>query len=515
MAETLSLSPAASGGIGPRPRYSCGVPIEPPEPVADLDWSAERARTFGNSILELYAGFLESVADGPASPRLTQADVRRAVALDVPEEPATDAVILNHLQAILDNSTRTGAGGFLAYISGGGTVPGALAEVLASGLNPNVGGWVLSPAATEVEARLIAWMTGRFGLPPEAGGQIVQGGALANLTALKLARDRALPGSRLDGLRDAAPIAFYSTAEAHFTVDRAADVLGLGEGAVRKIPIDRENRMIVGELERQLETDIARGVKPAAIVANAGTTGTGAIDPLPEIAALARRHDCWLHVDAAYGGAAVLSDELRPLLGGIESADSITFDAHKWMYVPLTCTFVLFRDSAAAARSFSAHAAYVQQDKEHADRGRDIGFEGLQLSRNFAALRAWVSLLAHGRAAYARRIEHDVRLTSWLAGRVGETPEFELMCPPSLSICCFRYRPEGVTDEDYLDRLNTHVMTELQIDGTVFPSNASVQGRAAIRTCIVSYRTEAVHLEHLLASTLELGARIHRSGQVP
>ena len=141
--------------------------IEPPEPVADLDWSPERARTFGNSILELYTDFLESVADGPASPRLAQAAVRHAVALEVPEEPATDAVIVNHLQAILDNSTRTGAGGFFAYISGGGTVPGALVEVLASGLNPNVGGWVLSPAATEVEARLIAWMTERFGLPPD------------------------------------------------------------------------------------------------------------------------------------------------------------------------------------------------------------------------------------------------------------------------------------------------------------------------------------------------------------
>ena len=488
--------------------------IEPPEPVADLDWSPERARTFGNSILELYTDFLESVADGPASPRLTQAGVRRAVALEVPEDPATDAAIMDHLRAILDNSTRTGSGGFFAYISGAGTVPGALVEVLASGLNPNVGGWVLSPAATEVEERLIAWMTEVFGLPSEAGGQIVQGGALANLTALKVARDRALPDSRLNGLREAGPIAFYSTAEAHFTIDRAADLLGLGEGAVHKIPIDRENRMIVSELERQLELDIASGIRPAAIVANAGTTGTGAIDPLREIGALARRHDCWLHVDAAYGGAAALSDELRPLLAGIESADSITFDAHKWMYVPLTCAFVLFRDRAAAARSFSAHAAYVQQDKEHADRGRDIGFEGLQLSRNFAALRAWVSLLAHGRAAYARRIEHDVKLTNWLASRVEEAAELELMCPPSLSICCFRFRPDGVTDEDYLDRLNTHLMTELQIDGTVFPSNASVQGRAAIRTCIVSYRTEAVHLEHLLASTLSMGARIHNSGQV-
>ncbi len=488
--------------------------LKPPDPVQDLDWSPERAVSFGNRVLELYGNFLASLSDGPASPRLTQAAVRDAVALGVPEEPLTDDAIAAHLQAILDNSTRTGSGGFFAYISGGGTVPGALVDVLASGLNPNVGGWVLSPAATEVEAQLIQWIVDRFGLPSGAGGQIVQGGSLANLTALKVARDRALPDARLGGVQGGQPIAFYATEEAHFTIARSADVLGLGEDSVRKVALDSDNRMVVAELERMIEQDLANGVRPAAIIANAGTTGTGAVDPLEQLADLASSHQCWFHVDAAYGGAAMLSDQLRPLLAGIERADSITFDAHKWMYVPLTCAFVLFREEAAAARSFSAHAAYVEQDKEHADRGRDFGFEGLQLSRNFSALRAWVSLLAHGRAAYARRLEHDVALARWLGGRVEETPELELVGRPSLSICCFRYHPEGVLDDAYLDRLNTHVMTELQIDGTVFPSNASVHGRAAIRVCIVSYRTEATHLERLLAATLEIGARAHTSGQL-
>lgn len=315
--------------------------------------------------------------------------------------------------------------------------------------------------------------------------------------------------ARLKGVYGAQPIAFYATEEAHFTVDRAADLLGLGEDSVRKIAIDADNRMVVADLERQIAADIQAGVTPAAIIGNGGTTGTGSIDPLEQLSEVARSHDCWFHVDAASGGAAVLSDELRPLLAGIERADSITVDAHKWMYVPLTCAFVLLREEAAAARSFSAHAAYVEQDKEHADRGRDFGFEGLQLSRNFSALRAWVSLLAHGRAAYARRIEHDVALARWLAARVQETPGLELVGRPSLSICCFRCRPDGVTDEGYLNRLNTDVMTELQIDGSVFPSNASVHGRAAIRVCIVSYRTEAHHLEQLLSLTIEFGERAH------
>jgi aromatic-L-amino-acid decarboxylase len=490
------------------------VSAEPPPPVPDLDWPPERARAFAGRIVDLYAGYLASLPDGPASPQQTPDTVRRAVALDVPDAPLGDDEIAAHLQDILDHSLRHGSGGFLAYISGGGTVPGAIADLLASGLNPNSGGWMLSPAATEVELQLVRWLAGRFGLPAAAGGMLVHGGSVANLTALKLARDRAWPKGRVEGVGAAPALAFYASEESHFTVDRAADVLGLGEATVRKVPVDERLRMRVDELRRLVAEDVASGVVPAAVVATAGTTGTGAIDPLAEVAEVAREHGAWFHVDAAYGGAIALSDNLRPLLAGIEQADSITFDAHKWLYAPAVSAFVLVRDGTRLGRSFSAHAAYVEQERDVVERGVDLGFEGLQLSRGFAALRVWVSLLAHGRAAYVRRIEHDVALTSWMAERIGETPELELVCPPSLSICCFRYRPAGVDDEGYVDRLTTRVMTELQVDGTVFPSNALVHGRAAIRSCIVTYRTEATHLQRLLDLTRELGARVHASGAV-
>lgn len=390
-------------------------------------------------------------------------------------------------------------------------MPGALADLLASGLNPNAGGWVLSPAATEVEQRLVRWLADRFGLPPGAGGQLVSGGSLANLTALKLARDLADGAVRVDGV-DGRRFALYASQEAHFTIDRAADVLGLGESAVRHVPVDGRLALRLDELERMVENDLAAGIRPVAIVGTAGTTGTGAIDPLESLADLAERVGAWFHVDAAYGGAIALSDRLRPLLRGIERADSITFDAHKWLYAPTVSAVLLVRDGARQAASFSAHAAYVEQDREVADRGVDLGFEGLQLSRGFVALRVWVGLLAHGRAAYARRIEHDVALTRWLADEIEAAPDLELACEPSLSICCFRYRPQGEDDEAYLDRLNTRVMTELQIDGRVFPSNAVVHGRTAIRSCIVSYRTEARHLRQLLDLTHELGERVHAAG---
>ena len=487
--------------------------VGPPPPVTDLDWSPERATAFGTRVLELYSSLLAELPEGPTSPHLTTASVRAAVALEIPEEPLAEDALVEHLQAILDNSVRPGSGGFLAYISGGGTVPGAIADLLASGLNSNPGGWALSAAPAEIEAQLMRWLAGRFGLPATAGGNLVCGGSLANLSALKLARDRADSTARSAGV-GGHQLAIYASEEAHFTIDRAADVLGLGESAVRKVAIDERLRMRVDELERLIAADVAAGVTPAAIVGTAGTTGTGSIDPLEELADIAARVGAWFHVDAAYGGAIALSDELRPLLSGIERADSITFDAHKWLYAPVVCAAFLVRDASQLAGSFSAHAAYVDQDREVADRGIDYGFEGLQLSRGFIALRVWIGLLAHGRAAYARRIEHDIALTAWLAERVEELPDLELACPPGLSICCFRYRPEGVDDDAYLDRLNHRVMTELQLDGRVYPSNASVHGRTSIRSCIVSYRTEARHLQRLVDLTREIGKRVHASGVV-
>jgi aromatic-L-amino-acid/L-tryptophan decarboxylase len=486
---------------------------EAPRPVRDLDWSPDRASAFGTRVLDLYTALLADMPHTPTSPPLTTAGVRAAVSLDIPDEPLGDDALIAHLQTILDHSVRPGSGGFLAYISGGGTVPGAIADLLASGLNPNSGGWVLSPAASEVEAQLIRWLATRFGLPASAGGNLVPGGSLANLSALKLARDRADTAARTAGV-GSRPLAIYASQETHFTIDRAADVLGLGEAAVRKVAIDESLAMRVDDLERLVAADLAAGVTPAAIVGTAGTTGTGAIDPLDALADVAQRVGAWFHVDAAYGGAIVLSDVLRPLLQGIERADSITFDAHKWLYAPVVAAAMLVRDASVLSGSFSAYAAYVDQDREVADRGTDYGFEGLQLSRAFIALRVWIGLLAHGRTAYARRIEHDVALTNWLSERIVERPDLELACPPSLSICCFHYRPAGVDDYAYLDRLNHRVMTELQLDGRVYPSNASVHGRAAIRSCIVSYRTEATHLQQLLDLTLEIGARIHASGVV-
>jgi aromatic-L-amino-acid decarboxylase len=480
---------------------------ERPAPVTDLAWSADQARDFGGRVLGLWTELLERLPELPVNRELVPSEVAPAVALPVPEQPMPVADLVAHLRELtFGQSLLPGHPAFFAYISGAGTVPGAAAELLAAGINPNVGGYRLAPGASEIELHLTRWLAERFGLPEGAGGLIMTGGAMANFVALKCARDVGLGIEvREQGVRGHGPVAIYASEEAHVVIRRAADMLGLGADAVRAIAIDGQQRLRPAALEQAIRRDREAGVRPLAVCATAGTTTTGSIDPLPAIAELAREHALWLHVDAAYGGAIVLADELRGLLDGIEQADSIAIDPHKWLYTSQSAGCVLLRDFGALSRSFHSEASYIWLD-EAARHGIDFAMHGPQFSRGFAALKVWVSLLAHGRAAYGRRIAHDVALMRWLGALVEEHPDFELMCEPRLSICCFRYRPaawEG--SEEELDRVNERLMTAIMADGRVYCSNAVIDGRFGLRACVVNFRTEAEDVERLLAVAAELG----------
>jgi aromatic-L-amino-acid/L-tryptophan decarboxylase len=480
---------------------------ERPAPVTDLAWSAEQARDFGGQVLGLWTELLERMPDLPVNRELVPSEVAPAVALPVPEQPMPVADLVAHLRELtFGQSLLPGHPAFFAYISGAGTVPGAAAELLAAGINANVGGYRLAPGASEIELHLTRWLAERFGLPEGSGGMIMTGGAMANFVALKCARDVGLGIEvRERGVREHGPVAIYASEEAHVVIRRAADMLGLGADAVRAIAIDGQQRMRSAALDQAIRRDRGAGVRPLAVCATAGTTTTGSIDPLPAIAALAREHELWLHVDAAYGGAIVLAEALRGLLDGIEQADSIAIDPHKWLYTSQSAGCVLLRDFGALSRSFHSEASYIWLD-EAARHGIDFAMHGPQFSRGFAALKVWVSLLAHGRAAYGRRIAHDVALMRYLGTLVEAHPDFELMCEPRLSICCFRYRPatwEG--SEEELDRVNERLMTAIMADGRVYCSNAVIDGRFGLRACVVNFRTEAEDVERLLAVAAELG----------
>ena len=487
-----------------------------PAPVRDLDWDSDRARDLGGELVELWTELLARMPELPVGRDFRADEVRERVVPAVPDEGMTNAELVAYLrELVFENSIYPGHPGFLAYVSGAGTVPGAGADLIASALNQNLGGFRLSPGANQIETGLIAWLASRFGLPDGAGGQVVAGGAMANFVGLKIARDAALgPDARTRGVAAGPPLAFYTSSEAHVVQQRGADMLGLGTDAVRSIPVDGEERMRVDALAETLERDRADGVVPAAVLATAGTTATGAIDPLPEIADLCERFGARLHVDACYGGPAVLADDLRPLLAGVERADSIAVDAHKWLYTPLLGGCALVRDAALLPGAFSADASVIWLDEETLRiHGSDYVHHGPDFSRGFAALRIWLSLLAYGTRAYGRRISHDAALARYLGELVDEHEEFELMTPVKLSICCFRYAPPQLRGDDQaLDRLNERIMVAIQADGRVFCSNAVLAGRFGLRACIVNFRTEAEHMELLLDVAAEHGRRLVDAG---
>jgi aromatic-L-amino-acid decarboxylase len=507
--DVMSATPRTGGSDGT-------VTAMKPEPVRDLDWDSKRAREIGQAALDIWQELLERLRDLPVSRYEGVDAVREAVALEVPEEPMPVEDLVGYLRSvILDHSMYPGHPGFMAYISGPGTIPGAAADLLAAGVNQNVGGWRLSPAASEIEHHLTRWFARRFGMPEGSGGLIVSGGALACLIGLKLARDRKAGWDvRSEGLLAGPPLRIYGSNETHSVNYRAADMMGLGRDAVRSLPVDDKFRLRVEDMRAAIEEDLAAGLRPIAVVGSAGTVATGAIDPLEEMADLATEHDLWFHVDGAYGGPGVLAEDLRPLYEGIERADSIAFDPHKWLYTPHSGGCVLVRDVAELPASFSIseHSAYVHEDKEATGSGVDSLDLGPQFSRSFWALKVWVSLLAHGTEAYGRRIAHDVELAKYLHRRAEERPEFEPMAPTTLSICCFRYvppdLPEGPGREEYLDTLNERLMTAIQMDGRVYPSNAVLNGRFVLRSCIVNFRTEAEEMDLLLEVAAELGANL-------
>lgn len=485
--------------------------IQRPTPEPALDWSPAQARELGDQALNIWTELLERLHDDlPVARNRSATEVADAVVLPIPNEAMPIDNLIDHLrQVVFEESMYPGHPGFVAYISGAGTVPGAAADLIAAGLNQNSGGWRLSPAASEIEQHLMRWFAERLGMPEGSSGYVTSGGAMVNLIALTAARSRHAGWDvRESGMRAGPQLTVYVSSEVHDTVDRAVQMLGIGTAGIRHINTDNDLRMDVAALRSVIDADLAQGYRPIAVVGSAGTTGTGAIDPLDAIADVCAEYGLWFHVDAAYGGAAALTEPLRHLFAGIERADSLGFDPHKWLYTPIAGACLLVRDPAVLRETFAVHASYIVDD-DTTGWGADVYTLSPHFTRPFAALKIWVSLLAHGWDAYERRISHDVALARYLHELVTDHPELEPMTEPGLSITCFRYVPAdlaGRSDADtYLDTLNERLMFELQLGGRVFPSNAIVGERFALRSCIVNFRTEAATMDELVTETIRLG----------
>jgi glutamate/tyrosine decarboxylase-like PLP-dependent enzyme len=438
-----------------------------------LDLGEAEFRKLAARLSSMAGDYYAGLPDARAYPTVSGAQTREAFEEPLPEEGLHDTA-LDALGKVMELS-RAPTGRFFGYVLGSGEPVAALADLLASVLNQNVTAWRSAPAAVTIERQVIRWLARALGCG-EMTGSLCGGGSSANLMALAMAREARLPANE----RGAQPGVVYTSTEAHMSMAKAVALLGLGRQNLRLIPVDARLRMDVGALGQAITEDLAAGRAPLAVVASAGTVSTGAIDPLEAIGALCRQHGVWLHVDGAYGvpAALVAPEKFR----GLNEANSLSLDLHKWMYQPVDCGMLLYKDPGHARATFAYTGEYARVLETEPDEGFAFFEESTELSRRFRALKLWLSLRYHGLNAFRTAIRADLEHAGQLADTIRNTPELELVAPVELSAVCFRYR-------DLPDQRNAGILRRVIEAGRVYLSNASVQGHFALRACFVNHRT--------------------------
>ena len=473
------------------------------ESLDPQDWEA--MRTLGRQMVDDMMDYLEGIRERPVWQPMP-ADIQTYLNVPVPQEPAKpEAVYQDFLDYVLPYPFGNIHPRFWGWVMGTGTPFSVLAEMLAATNNPNLGGG--DTAGSRVEFQVIDWCKEMLGFPMEASGLLVSGGSMANLVGLTVARNtKAEVDLRKEGLA-AAPrqMVMYASSETHSSNQKAAELLGLGSNGLRKIPVTDQFEIDIPALEAAITADKAAGHHPFCIIGHAGTVNTGATDDLNKLADICQREGMWFHVDGAFGAWAALAEDLRPLVAGMERADSLAFDLHKWMYMPYEAGCTLVRWPKEHRGSFSLRPAYLTS----ANRGPSGGPEwfsdyGLQLSRGFKALKVWMSLKEHGAAKFGRIIQQNVNQVHYLAGLVEQTPELEMLAPAPLNIACFRYRVEGLDDEA-LNALNAELLLQLQESGLAVPSNTNIEGKYAIRVANTNQRTRCEDFDILVQAVVRLG----------
>ncbi len=477
-----------------------------PARQSSLDISTEELRKLSSRVNELVLEYFSEVSELPVFPETSAGATIKQIGSTLPSKGAPVDLLINDCRTIIKNSRQNGHPRFFGYVASPATPVGAFADLIAAALNSNVTSWRSGPAATEIERTVVRWLGALIGYDEDARGLLTSGGSMANMTALMIAhRAMAVSETSRRGLwQSKTPMTIYASEQVHMSIPKAADILGFGREQVRLVGCDDEFRMNVGLLRERIVADRQAGLIPFCIVASAGTTNTGAVDPLSEIAAVAKEFGLWFHVDGAYGAPAALDESKRPLFAGLERADSVSLDPHKWLYVPLDCGCLLFRDEARAAHAFgNEDADYIKVLEEDADESFAFWNYGPELSRRFRALKIWLTLRYYGVERIAAAITEDNALATYLADLVEATENFELLSRPQLSICCFRYvplsLPEDVGDRNgYLDELNSRVMYAVQRGGRAYLSSASIDGKFALRACITNFRTTRADIEQTL-----------------
>ena len=481
----------------------------------ELDATSDEIRKWGDAAIAMVADYLGSIRDRPLYPNTTAQAIRQQVDRNLPVEPRGFDELLKEFQtAILEASRHNGHPRMFGYVQAPGSGLGAIADLIASALNANLTAWRSAPAPVELERITIDWIKRILGYPDSAAGLFVSGGSMANFAALAAARTAKAPSDFAKSGTHSVPatrMCVYASEQTHHSIEKAAVLLGVGSENVRKIKVDGQHKIRIDDLVAQIEDDLQTGNLPFCVVANAGTVMTGAVDPLAEVHEVAQRFNLWMHVDAAYGGFAVLSESAKPLFSGVALADSIALDPHKWLYLPVDCGCILYREPATARAAFAHQAEYTRVIGQEADEAFAFWDYGPELSRRFRALKVWMLLRGVGIQALGGFIEKDLQCALHLERAVRASEDFEMLAPVELSIFCFRHLPAhlksmpaepGINDlavlDEQLNSWNERLLIALQHDGSSYLSNALVNGRFALRGCVMNYRTTLQDMDRLL-----------------
>ncbi len=476
-----------------------------------IELSKDQFRKIGYELIDQISEFNVSMNERPVTYGESPAQLQELLGKgSLPEQGKdAEALLQQATELLFNHSLFNGHPKFLGYITSSATPIGALADLLASSVNPNVGGQILSPIATEIEKQTVQWLAEFIGYNSDCGGILVSGGNMANFTAFLAARTAKAPKSikekGMSGLSK--ELVVYCSKTTHTWIDKASILFGLGSDAVRWIPADEANRMDIDQLEATIKKDLENNSMPIMVIGTAGDVSTGSVDDLDAISKVCKTYNLWFHVDGAYGVPAALVPQYKNLFKGLDQADSIALDPHKWLYSPLEAGCTLVKDPQHLLDTYSSNPEYYNLN--HYDHEQNYFEFGLQNSRGFRALKVWLALQQIGRQGYEQMISEDIELSGLLFDLAGKHPELEAVSN-NLSITVFRYIPEDSDyDQDYLNELNEELLNTLQLGGEVFLSNAIVKGNYCLRGCIVNFRTSEKDIREIIDIVVRVGRATH------
>lgn len=475
---------------------------------SSLDVTDADLNEISSAASKLVSEYLATISERPVNAPNHAGKTRSSVDVELATEGVPLDQLIDECRTVMDLSRHNGHPRFFGYVASPSTPIGAYADLIASALNANITCWRSGAAGTEIERMVVRWLGALINYDRHAKGLFTSGGSMANMIALLIAsRRKSQTSISRQGLWNSGPaMTLYASEEVHMSIPKAADILGFGRDQVRIIACDERQRMRVDALRQHIEADLREGLRPFGVVGSAGTVNTGVVDPLNEIAQVAHEFDLWFHVDGAYGAPGVLDSSKQYLFAGLERADSVSLDPHKWLYVPVDVGCLLFRDAAAAMAAFSTEDAdYIKTHGYSDDEAFAFWDYGVELSRRFRALKVWLTLQYYGSRRIAEAVTEDISLAEYLGEVVSKAEDFELLAPVELSICCFRYVPSRAISDAELDRLNERIMGLVQKGGKAYVSNATVSGRFALRACITNFRTTKTDIDRTIDIIREAG----------